>query len=419
VTSYGYRDVWLIPGGPGLLVWGLIGRLGIGMTPLALLLVIQHSSGRYTPAAIASGLYALAGAAAGPGVSRLADRIGPAHVLQVTAFTHPIALVVLLAVVGTTAPIALVWVLAAVAGALYPPSSVSIRGAWSALTGPDTHRHHLRPAALAAETTMSELVYAIGPLLVSACIVFGSAATALGVSAMATLIGTMAVARGEALHSSRHHPESARARGLGPLRVPGFTTLLGCALGLCVAFGAVPVAVPGYASAHAGARAGTWSGVLLGLWGLSSAAAGIWFGTRRFTARLSVQFAWLLGFFAVTLVVLALMPNLPAFAVALFLGGTAVAPVLTLEYALVARLAPPSMVNEAYAWLMAVAISANSIGAAVTGPIVDHHGAVPWSFAFCAATVTAAAIIAGWPGGPLSRATASSAAPAGAAGGTG
>lgn len=43
-----YLGVWRIPGAPMLLVLGVIGRLGIGMTPLALLLVVEQVTGRYS-----------------------------------------------------------------------------------------------------------------------------------------------------------------------------------------------------------------------------------------------------------------------------------------------------------------------------------------------------------------------------------
>ena len=36
-----YSAVWRLPGAPVLLVVGVIARLGIGMTPLALLLLVQ------------------------------------------------------------------------------------------------------------------------------------------------------------------------------------------------------------------------------------------------------------------------------------------------------------------------------------------------------------------------------------------
>jgi hypothetical protein len=55
-----------MPGGRVLLSVGILARLGIGMTPLALLLLVQQATGRYSSAGLAGGLYALAGAALSP-----------------------------------------------------------------------------------------------------------------------------------------------------------------------------------------------------------------------------------------------------------------------------------------------------------------------------------------------------------------
>ena len=42
-----YLSVWHLPGGRVLLSVGILARLGIGMTPLALLLLVQQSTGSY------------------------------------------------------------------------------------------------------------------------------------------------------------------------------------------------------------------------------------------------------------------------------------------------------------------------------------------------------------------------------------
>ncbi len=133
-----YLGVWRIPGAPMLLVTGIIGRLGIGMTPLALLLVVEQVTGRYALAAVAGGIYALAGAALSPVAGRIADRVGPTPVLLATAVAHPLALRGLLlasrAGVPTRCPPS-TWP-PGVAGATYPPLTAAIRGAWNELTAP-------------------------------------------------------------------------------------------------------------------------------------------------------------------------------------------------------------------------------------------------------------------------------------------
>ena len=61
-----YLGVWQMPGGRVLLLVGVLARLGIGMTPLALLLLVEQATGRYAAAGLAGGIYALAGAAISP-----------------------------------------------------------------------------------------------------------------------------------------------------------------------------------------------------------------------------------------------------------------------------------------------------------------------------------------------------------------
>ncbi|WP_331460997.1 MFS transporter [Micromonospora tarapacensis] len=163
-----YLDVWQVPGAPTLLITGIIGRLGIGMTPLALLLVVEEVTGRYSLAALAGGCYALSGAALSPVAGRIADRIGPTPVLLGTGVAHPLALIGLLWSARSDAvPFTLVLLAAALAGATYPPMTAAIRGAWNDLTSVDTGRYHLRNTALAAETTLFEVVFVLGPLLVA------------------------------------------------------------------------------------------------------------------------------------------------------------------------------------------------------------------------------------------------------------
>ena len=399
-----YLGVWTMPGGRVLLIVGVVARLGIGMTPLALLLLVQQTTGRYASAGLAGGLFALAGAALSPVAGRLADRVGAAPVLLATAVLHPLGLIGLLAAAqGGEAALPLIFVASAFAGATYPPLTAAIRRAWTDATAPDTGSGHLRAAALAAETSLFELVFVLGPMLVAAFVVLnGDPATALLFAAAVTLIGTGWIARLPIMHRRARHDVTAVARGLGPLRVGGFPALLVCVAALGTAFGAAGVIIPAYAAHHGGGDG--LGGVLLGIWGVGSAIGGIWFGTRRPAMALPRQFAWLLSAVAASFLVLAFMPTPLSLGAALVIGGATIAPALTVETNLVGRIAPAAMLNEAYTWVVTLSVAGSAAGGAIAGTIVDQPGGLPWAFAFASGVLALAALVAAVPAGPMARA---------------
>ncbi|MFI5913511.1 MFS transporter [Dactylosporangium sp. NPDC051541] len=383
-----YMSVWRLPGAPLLLIVGVAARLGLGMVSLALLLLLQQANGRYAQAALACSVYAIASAAASPIVGRLADRIGPAPVLLVTGLLYPCSLIFLLVAGLNDLPLGVVLAAAVLAGITFPPLTAAVRGTWNALT---VHDAEVRVTALAAETALFELVFVVGPLLVALCVALWQPAVALGTAAVVTFVGTLTVARGQAIRSWRRPAEHTPARGLGPLRVPGFAALLVTALGVGFAFGGIGVAVPAYATAYVADDPESVGGILLGVWGIGSAAAGVWFGSRP---RPGARLRWLLVAVAGSLAILAAMPNALALGVALVIGGATIAPALTVQNSMVGLIVPPSMLNEAYTWLVTVSIGASAAGVGVTGLVVDRPGGAVWAFLLAGASVAAGALVA-------------------------
>src|SRR5690606_39438413 len=75
---------------------------------------------------------------------------------------------------------------------------------------------------------------------------------------------------------------------------------------------------------------------------------------------------------AASFTVNAFMPNPVALGLALVIGGAVIAPALTLENSLVGRIAPASMLNEAYTWVVTVKVgraSCRETGAAGGGEV--------------------------------------------------
>ena len=390
-----YRDVWRIPGAPVLLIPGVLARLGVSMTPLALLLLVQRTTGQYTTAAVASAAYALSGAAASPVAGRLADRYRAAPVLLVTAVIHPVALVLLVGTATRHLPFWSVLASSAVAGAGYPPLTAAVRGAWNTLTAAGTGREHLHATAMAAETILLELVFIVGPAAVAVFLIAGTPATALFGSALVTLVGTVVVARAPVLRDFTRDGRLDRTRGLGPLRVAGFSALVAAAAGCGCAFGVCAVAVPAFATGYSPATRDL-GGFLLAVWGIGSLVGGLVFASRPPARPLARQFPWLLGALAASLAVLAVMPNPTALGVALILGGATIAPVLTVHNSLVGLVTPGRMINEGYTWIVTTSIAAGSLGGALAGVLVDHAG-TGWPFVVAAAAVGLAALYAASP----------------------
>ncbi len=356
-----YLSVWRLPSAPGLLLAGFAGRLPSAMVPLALLLMVQQQTGSYAVAGLASATLGVASAVMAPVLGRLADRRGPRTVLFAQAAAYPVLLAFLVAVVLGGASDAAVVGASALAGAATPLVSGTVRALWSRVDV------RVRSTAYALDATATELVFVVGPTLVAVLAVLASPALAVGLAGVLATGGALGIAGSKATRS--YVPViGARSGIFSTVRTPGMPRLLVSGAALMLGFGALEVAIPAFADA---AGSPGLSGLLLALWALGSTAGGLWFGARVISTSLPRQYRLLLLGVTIGLTPLAWVSSPWALGVLLFLGGTAIAPTLTVQNTLVGSIAPAHATTEAFTWLSTMTVGASAVGAAVGGALIE------------------------------------------------
>jgi MFS family permease len=365
-----YLSVWRLPSAPVLLVAGFAGRLPSAMVPLALLLMVQQQTGSYAVAGLASAVHGIAMAAMAPVLGRLADRRTPRPVLLAQVAAYPLLLTLLVAAVLGGAPTPLVVAAAAAAGAGTPLVSGTVRALWSRVDP------RVRSTAFALDATGTELVFVAGPTVVAALAVLVGPAWAVGVAGALAVGGALGIATSRAMRGWVPAPAAERTSPLATVLSPGMPRVLVSGSALMLGFGALEVAIPAFADA---AGSPGMSGVLLALWSLGSVAGGLWFGARVVSVSLPRQYRWLLLGVTIGLAPLTAASDPWVLGALLFLGGTAIAPTLTVQNSLVGALAPAHATTEAFTWLSTIATGASAVGAALGGGLIESSAGVSGS----------------------------------------
>ena len=370
----------------------LLGRLPGGMVGFAIVLLVRDTSGSYATAGLVAASFTVALGLGAPVQGRLVDRFGQSRVLLAGAVASGGGLLTLGLVahrLGSGGMAAL----AGFAGATMPPLPACMRALWPALLGGDQQVQ----AAYALESTMQELVFITGPLVVVGLVALGSPALAVAGAGALCLLGTVWFAtapRSRAVRGGARHLGWA-----GPLRSAGLRWLLLAAVLLACSFGVVEVTIPAFAE-HAGNRAA--AGPILSLWSLGSMLGGLAVGGRSWRGGAPRGLATLLGLVAVAFALLAVARSGPQLGAVIPLAGAPIAPALACAYLLVGRLAPDGTVTEAFTWVSSCFMGGIAAGNAAGGAIAQHAG-VHLGFLVAAGLAAAAALTSAWQRGRLER----------------
>ncbi|MCX4565931.1 MFS transporter [Streptomyces viridodiastaticus] len=365
----GYLDILRARHATRLLVGTLIGRLPNATAPIAIVLFVRAEGGSYSLAGVLAAVYGLSNAVGQPVLGRLVDLKGQPRVQLPAALLSALAMAVF-AFTGTGS-LVVAYGAVALAGLFTPPLEGGLRALWSSVLPKEERVHR----AYALDAVAQEVMFAVGPLLVTVCTSLWSAQAALLVLNVIGVLGALSVVVSPPSRAWRSAPREAH--WLGALRSPGLIALLGAFLAVGMALGSITVAAVTYADDHGGDAVYGW--LMAGI-GLGALVGGIAYGARQWAGEPARRLQVIVALLAVFYLPLMLMPGPVAMTLLTVVAGVFLAPAIACAFVLVDRHAPRGTVTEAFSWLVTTFTVGASLGTGVTGPVVEAGGAL-WGFA--------------------------------------
>lgn len=378
-----YRDLLSTPGGLRFSSAAFLARLPIAMVGLGIVLLVVAETGRYGRAGAFSAAFALVNAGAAPVIARLVDRYGQRRVLAPSVPLHCLALVTVVVLVSTGAPDWTQWTSVVVAALLGPSIGSLVRARWGYVLGDDPRLG----TAYALESVLDELIFVLGPLIVTVLATVVAPQAGLLAAAVVVLVGTATLLA----HRASEPPPSAHGDGQpSALRSAGLPSLMIVMVFVGGVFGSVELSTIAFADAH-GHRG--LAGPLLACYAGGSMISGLVFGAVP--SDLPRRRSLLIGsaVMTATVTVLPFVGSVPLLAVLLVMCGVGIAPTLISGFSLVERIVPSSAVTEGLTWATTGLVVGFATSTWLAGHLVDSAG-VPW--AFSVATVAGSlALLAG------------------------
>ncbi|MFY4722267.1 MFS transporter [Streptomyces sp. LaBMicrA B280] len=365
----GYLEILRARHALRLLTGTLVGRLPNATAAIALVLFVRASGGTYSLAGALAAVYGVANAVGQPVLGRLVDLYGQPRVQLPAAVLAALSMTVF-AFVGTGS-LPLAYAAVAASGLCAPPLEGGLRALWPSVLRGEEQVH----SAYAMDAVAQEVMFTVGPLLVTVCAAVWDARAALLVLNVLGVLGALSVVVSQPSRAWRSAPREAH--WLGALRSPGLLVLLGAFLFVGMALGSITVASVSYADGHGGDAVYGW--LMAGL-GLGALVGGSVYGARQWAGVPERRLRVLVALLAVCYLPLMLMPGAVAMVLLSVVSGVFLAPCIACAFILVDRHAPRGTVTEAFSWLVTTFTVGASVGTGLAGPVVQAGGTV-WGFA--------------------------------------
>ncbi|MFE3741686.1 MFS transporter [Streptomyces sp. NPDC059134] len=379
----GYADIIKAPHAARLLTGTLVGRLPNATAPIAIVLLVRAGGGSYSLAGALAAVYGIGNAVGQPLLGRAVDLYGQPRVQLPAALVSALG-AVLLVVAGTDGGgLVLAYVGVAVAGLFTPPLEGGLRALWPGVLGAEERVHR----AYAMDAIAQEVMFTVGPLLVTLFVALWSPAAALLALNAIGVLGALSVVLSEPSRTWRSAPREAH--WLGALRSTGLLALLGAFLFIGMALGSITVAGVAYADDQGRESVYGW---LMAALGLGALVGGLVYGSRRWTNTPERRLLSITALLALCYLPLTLTPGVLAMTALAALAGVFLAPAIACAFIVVDRHAPRGTVTEAFSWLVTTFGVGAALGTAAAGPAVELGGTSA-SFGVAGAAGTAALLV--------------------------
>jgi len=346
----------------------IIGRLSLATSGLALVLLLEQSTGSFAIAGIITAALGIANVVVTQWRARLIDRQGQALPLAALGLVHAASLIALGLLTDAGLPFLLC--LSVVAGASSPPFGASMRVLWSAALPAGVRRTR----GFSLDAVAEELTFAVGPLVAALLALLVDPLASLVLSASCVTVGTLFFVTSplsRQQHGSRVVIETHLAPALTPLRTQGFLPIVVAMTAPGVVLGCIEIAAPAVASTESNTLL---AGILLALFAGASAVGGLLYGRREVRARPERQLIILTLVLLVTTAATGLIGGVAAALVGFALSGLCLAPLLIVGYLAADARTDHRVRTEASSWINTAVNLGAALGAAVFGFLSDAMG---------------------------------------------
>jgi predicted MFS family arabinose efflux permease len=329
------------------------------MTGIGIVLLVSLTTGSFGLAGVLTAAATLAGAVVAPLWGRATDRVGQARVLLLTVLINVPSVALLVMAIELAWPLAVSLGAAIGVGIGFSLAGSAVRARWTLRLNGSPLLH----TAFALEAMLDEVVFIIGPVLVTFLATALHPALGVSISAVIGLIGAVALAAQRSSQPPiRWTPHGHKGSRRLPWRVLVPVAIASGALGMV--FGGMELNIVAFAKEAGVLR---YAGLILVAGAVTGAI--IW--------RASPARRFRVGAIMLTLSLLPLpfVSHPLGVALLLILSGMAIAPTLIASVGVIQSAVDQSRLTEALAWNSTGMVAGVAAGAAAVGYVIDSSGA--------------------------------------------